>query len=66
VADESLQLGPVEINATGSIGAAVAPAGTDADVVIGAADAALYRAKAGGRNAVRMADASDLGRQAAD
>ncbi|RVT97860.1 PleD family two-component system response regulator [Rhodovarius crocodyli] len=66
VADEPLQLGPVEINATVSIGAAVAPAGTDSDVVIGAADAALYRAKAGGRNAVRMADAGDLGRQAAN
>lgn len=61
-----MQLGPVEISATASIGVAVAPCGSDSDAVIGAADAALYRAKAAGRDKVYMANAGDFERAAAN
>jgi diguanylate cyclase (GGDEF)-like protein len=46
--------GPVET--TVSVGVAVGPAGTELDVLLVAADAALYKAKRGGRNRVEVAD----------
>ena len=55
-----MELGNVQITATCSVGAAVAPSGSNTDSVIGAADAALYRAKADGRNCVRMAEAREF------
>ena len=55
-----MQLGPVSLTATCSVGVAVAAAGSNTDSVIGAADAALYRAKAAGRNCVRVAEAAEF------
>lgn len=55
-----MKLGPIELTATCSVGVAVAAAGSNTDAVIGAADAALYRAKADGRNCVRIARAEDF------
>ena len=60
VGSAPMQLGPLVITATCSVGAAVAAAGSNTDSVIGAADAALYRAKADGRNCVRMAQAAEF------
>jgi len=55
-----MKLGLLEITATCSVGAAVAASGSNTDSVIGAADAALYRAKADGRNCVRLAEAAEF------
>lgn len=60
VGGEPLRIGSIELRATCSVGGAVAPAGSTPETVIGAADAALYRAKAAGRNCVRMAEAQDF------
>ncbi len=60
VGGEPLRIGNLELKATCSVGGAVSPAGSTPETVIGAADAALYRAKAAGRNCVRMAEASDF------
>src|SRR6266404_3060282 len=51
IADES---GPVDT--TVSIGVAGGPAGTELEVLLAAADAALYQAKRGGRNRVEAAE----------
>lgn len=60
VGGQPLRIGSLELRATCSVGGAVAPAGSTPETVVGAADAALYRAKAAGRNCVRMAEASDF------
>jgi predicted signal transduction protein with EAL and GGDEF domain len=44
-----------EINATVSIGIASAPAPVSIDALLARADAALYRAKANGRNRIELA-----------
>ncbi len=47
---------------TSSFGVGVVPAGEPADEVVAAADAALYRAKEAGRNAVMLGDLSEVTR----
>ena len=48
-----------DLNATVSIGAACGEPGTDIVALLAAADAALYRAKASGRNRVELAQEAD-------
>jgi two-component system, cell cycle response regulator len=48
------------LSVTASIGVAVAPQGTSSQAATAAADAALYRAKAAGRNRVELAEAADF------
>lgn len=60
LAASPVSLGPEQVIVTGSIGVAVAEAGGSTSTAIGAADAALYRAKAAGRNRVEMAVAADF------
>jgi two-component system cell cycle response regulator len=52
---------PPPLRVTVSIGLAVAPAGTEIARAIAAADLALYRAKAAGRNRTETARAEDFG-----
>ena len=52
--------GEVQIRVTVSIGGAMKPPDADIAVVINVADAALYRAKRGGRNQTQFADDADL------
>lgn len=47
---------PVDRSITASFGVSANPMGTDFDTAYGLADAALYRAKRGGRNRVEFAD----------
>ncbi len=60
LAQDPIALGSVLLRITASIGLAVAPQGTGAAVATEAADLALYRAKAGGRNRVEVAVAEDF------
>ncbi|MCC8393723.1 GGDEF domain-containing protein [Paraburkholderia sp. MMS20-SJTR3] len=53
---DSLVVAPVERRITASFGVSVNAAGTSFDTAYGLADAALYRAKRGGRNRVEFAD----------
>jgi diguanylate cyclase (GGDEF)-like protein len=56
IADKPVDVGPMPVPATLSIGLAVFdPLRDDADTLVARADAALYRAKAGGRNRVESA-----------
>ena len=57
---QPISLGSALLHITASIGLAVAPQGTTAAVATEAADLALYRAKAGGRNRVEMAQSQDF------
>jgi two-component system cell cycle response regulator len=57
---DSIAIGSLKLNITASIGLAVAPQGTSAAVATAAADFALYRAKAAGRNRVEMARPEDF------
>jgi two-component system cell cycle response regulator len=60
ISSEPCLVGPLSIAVSASIGLAIAPIGTPVAAAIGAADAALYRAKARGRDCVVMATAADL------
>jgi diguanylate cyclase (GGDEF)-like protein len=53
---DSLVVPPVERRITASFGVSINEAGTGFDTAYGLADAALYRAKRGGRNRVEFAD----------
>jgi diguanylate cyclase (GGDEF)-like protein len=54
-ANAGLVVDQTSIDTTVSIGVAGGPAGTELDVLLAAADAALYKAKRGGRNRVESA-----------
>ncbi len=57
---DPIAVGGVLLRITASIGLAVVPQGTTAAVATEAADLALYRAKAGGRNRAEVARAEDF------
>jgi diguanylate cyclase (GGDEF)-like protein len=60
VADRPILVAGAEMSSTISIGGAVAPPGEiSSREMLGRADAALYRAKAAGRNCVAMHDVLD-------
>ena len=65
LAQEPIRVERITLDITVSIGLARVPAGTTVDQAIGAADAALYRAKAGGRNRVETASEGDAAMSAA-
>jgi two-component system cell cycle response regulator len=60
LAHDPIALGGILLRITASIGLALAPQGISAAVATAAADRALYRAKAGGRNRVELAVAEDF------
>lgn len=59
IAGEPMCVGDRLLPVTASLGVAFALPGMTPETLIGAADAALYRAKAGGRNRVELAVAAD-------
>ncbi|NNC27490.1 diguanylate cyclase, partial [Salinisphaera sp. USBA-960] len=64
-----IEVDEAPVATTVSIGVAGGPAGTELDVLLAAADTALYQAKRGGRNRVQSAEEEPLsleqGRKAA-
>ena len=60
LSNDPIALGPATLPITTSIGLAIAPAGCSVSGAIAAADAALYRAKAAGRNRVEQAVPEDF------
>jgi two-component system, cell cycle response regulator len=63
MAAEPISIGAQMLPLTISVGLALAPAGASAEQAIAAADAALYRAKGGGRNRVELARLEDFARR---
>jgi len=63
MAAEPISIGAQMLPITISVGLAMAPAGGSAEQAIAAADAALYRAKGGGRNRVELARPEDFARR---
>ncbi|MBK1662194.1 PleD family two-component system response regulator [Paracraurococcus ruber] len=61
IGGEPIALGAARLSVTISIGLALAPLACPAEAAIGAADAALYRAKAAGRDRVEVAQPGDFG-----
>jgi two-component system cell cycle response regulator len=61
IADRPVAIPGVVLNVTVSIGTAITRGSDGADQLVAAADAALYRAKEGGRNRVEGARAEDWG-----
>jgi len=59
IADRPIDLGQAKLPVTVSIGSALAANMTDAEALIAAADVAMYRAKALGRNRVEAANEAD-------
>ncbi|MCA3272553.1 MAG: PleD family two-component system response regulator [Roseomonas sp.] len=60
IGDRPIDLGQAKLPVTVSIGSALAGNMTEAEALIAAADVAMYRAKALGRNRVEAATAADL------
>lgn len=59
IADRPIDLGQAKLPVTVSVGSALAANMTDAEALIAAADVAMYRAKALGRNRVEAANEAD-------
>lgn len=59
IADRPIDLGQAKLPVTVSVGSALAANVTDAEALIAAADVAMYRAKALGRNRVEAANEAD-------
>ena len=59
IGERPIDLGQAKLPVTVSIGSALSGSNTDGEALIAAADAAMYRAKALGRNRVEAADDAD-------
>jgi two-component system cell cycle response regulator len=59
IADRPIDLGQAKLPVTVSIGSALSGLATEAEMLIAAADSAMYRAKASGRNCVEAASELD-------
>lgn len=60
-AEATAGIGPIDLRATVSVGVAVLTSESDLAALLARADRAVYRAKAAGRNCVRVASPSDAG-----
>jgi two-component system cell cycle response regulator len=63
IGDQPIDLGQAKLPVTVSVGSALAGTMTDAEALIAAADVAMYRAKALGRNRVETATEADFRQQ---